>query len=77
MSNSNALAGMRFGGVGFWGLLQIAFIVLKLCHKIDWRWRWVLAPTWVEMGLVALIILMVIIIAFLSALAQTRRESRR
>lgn len=34
------------GGVGFVGLLQIAFIVLKLCGVIDWSWWWVFAPTW-------------------------------
>lgn len=32
------------GGVGFLGLLQIAFIVLKLCGVIDWPWILVLTP---------------------------------
>jgi len=27
-----------FRGIGFTGLLQIAFIVLKLCHVIEWSW---------------------------------------
>lgn len=36
------------GGIGFTGLLQVAFIVLKLCHVIDWKWKWVLAPTWIS-----------------------------
>ena len=27
-------------------LLQIAFIVLKLTHVIDWSWWWVLSPLW-------------------------------
>lgn len=31
-------------GVGFCGLLAIAFIVLKLIGVIDWAWGWVLAP---------------------------------
>lgn len=34
------------GGIGFIGLLQIVFIVLKLIGKIDWSWWWVMAPTW-------------------------------
>jgi hypothetical protein len=34
-------------GVGFLGLLTVAFIVLKLTHYIDWSWWWVLAPLWV------------------------------
>lgn len=32
------------GGIGFFGLLTIAFIVLKLTHVIAWSWWWVLAP---------------------------------
>lgn len=32
--------------IGFFGLLQIVFIVLKLCDVIVWSWLWVLAPTW-------------------------------
>ena len=35
------------GGIGFTGLLQVAFIVLKLCKVINWSWWWVLAPTWI------------------------------
>lgn len=38
--NNNASAG---GGVGVTGLLQVAFIVLKLCNVIEWSWWWVLA----------------------------------
>lgn len=32
------------GGVGFLGLLTLAFIVLKLTHVIAWSWFWVLSP---------------------------------
>ena len=49
------------GGSGFVGLLQIVFIVLKLCKVIDWSWWWVLAPTWISFGLVAIMVLIVII----------------
>lgn len=28
------------------GILGIVFIVLKLCHVIDWSWWWVTAPFW-------------------------------
>lgn len=37
------------GGVGFCGLLTVAFIVLRLTGYIDWDWWWVLAPLWVPM----------------------------
>ena len=34
------------GGVSATGLLGVAFIILKLCHVIDWSWWWVSAPFW-------------------------------
>jgi hypothetical protein len=34
-------------GIGFFGLLTIVFITLKLIDKIDWSWWWVLAPMWI------------------------------
>lgn len=34
-------------GIGFCGLLTIAFIVLKLLNIITWSWLWVLAPIWI------------------------------
>jgi hypothetical protein len=32
------------GGIGFFGLLTIVFIVLKLLKVINWSWFWVLSP---------------------------------
>ncbi len=32
--------------IGFFGLLTIIFIVLKLTEVIAWSWVWVLAPLW-------------------------------
>lgn len=32
------------GGIGFFELLTIVFIVLKLTNVITWSWVWVLAP---------------------------------
>ena len=34
------------GGIGFFGLLGIVFIVLKLTGYIDWSWWIVLSPIW-------------------------------
>jgi hypothetical protein len=47
------------GGIGFTSLLTVAFIVLKLCKVITWSWLWVLAPTWIPLAI--LIIVLVII----------------
>lgn len=46
------------GGIGF-GLLTIAFIVLKLTGYIKWSWIWVLSPIWIPTVIV--IILFVVI----------------
>lgn len=32
--------------MSFIKMLQVAFIVLKLCGVIDWSWLWVTAPFW-------------------------------
>lgn len=41
----------KSNGIGFGGLLAIAFIVLKLCGVITWPWVWVLAPLWISLAL--------------------------
>ena len=43
-------------GVGFFGLLQLAFIILKLCGVIKWSWLAVLIPTWISIGLVVILL---------------------
>ena len=53
------------GGIGFVGLLQVAFIVLKLCHVINWSWFWVLSPLWISAAATILIILFIFIIALI------------
>lgn len=54
------------GGVGFVGLLQLVFIVLKLCKVITWSWWAVLLPTIISTGLVVVVILAIILIALLT-----------
>lgn len=49
------------GGIGFVGLLTIAFIVLKLTGVINWSWLWVLSPIWIMVALSILIILIVLL----------------
>lgn len=44
------------GGIGFVGLLMIAFIVLKLTNYIDWSWWWVLSPFWLSLVVAAVLI---------------------
>ncbi|UNT92616.1 MULTISPECIES: hypothetical protein [Allobaculum] len=42
------------GGIGFCGLLTIAFVVLKLTGYITWSWWWVLAPIWIPLAIVVI-----------------------
>ena len=55
-NNNNATT----GGVGFCGLLTIAFIVLKLLKVISWSWLWVLSPIWIPLVIVVLIIVFLV-----------------
>lgn len=60
------------GGIGFVGLLQIVFIVLKLCKVITWSWWAVMLPTIVSSGLGVVAILAVIIFAVIQAFREER-----
>ena len=42
---------IRKTGLGFPGFLTIAFIILKLCHVINWSWVWVVSPVWIGLAL--------------------------
>jgi len=48
-------------GVGFTGLLQLAFIILKLCGVIKWSWWAVLIPTWISLGLIVVLVVCALI----------------
>ncbi len=48
-------------GIGFSGLLTIAFVVLKLTNQIDWNWWWVLSPIWIPLALIVFIVLIIIL----------------
>lgn len=48
-----------YRGIGFWGALQLALIILKLCHIITWSWIVVFTP--VLISLVILIVFLIVI----------------
>ena len=35
-------------GLGFFSILALIFITLKLTDNIDWSWWWVLSPLWIS-----------------------------
>ena len=52
----------RSGGIGFFGLLAIVFITLKLCGIIDWEWWLVLAPIWVPVLVVFVVVFIITLV---------------
>jgi len=63
-------------GVGFFGLLTILFIALKLFGVIGWSWWWVLAPLWLPVALFLGIAVVGFIIWFCVELAKTGKKAR-
>lgn len=66
------------GGIGFVGLLTIAFIVLKLMGVITWSWLWVLSPIWITIAIYLLIILVpLIFFGILHIVGKIRRRAKQ
>ena len=51
-----------YSGPSTLGLLGVTFIVLKLLHVIEWFWWWVLAPFWIPLAFVVIILLIIEIV---------------
>lgn len=60
-------------GIGFFGLLGVAFIVLKLTGFIDWSWWWVTAPLWGGFAVFLAIVACIGIWAIVSTWLENRR----
>lgn len=60
--NNNKSSSAGSGGAGITTILQVVFIVLKLIHVIDWSWLWVLAPTWISLAFVVVMLIIFFII---------------
>jgi len=71
MSNSSS------GGIGFFGLLTILFIGLKLGKIIDWSWFWVLSPTLLPILIVVVILIFVGAIYLGKGLYEILEQRRR
>ena len=55
-------------GIGFFGLLTLLFIGLKLTGCITWSWWWVLAPIWGPIALAVAIMFLVVLITIIISL---------
>lgn len=65
------------GGIGFCGLLAVAFIVLKLTGVIGWSWLWVLAPIWIPTAITLAIIVIVLIVVLAKETLRALERRRR
>ena len=59
MTNKNGT--VFSGNITFITLLQITFIVLKLCKVIAWKWVFVLMPLIIEGSLIIILLLFALI----------------
>lgn len=59
-NNKNSLSATSL----FFVLLQIAFIVLKLCKVIDWPWGWVVSPMWITTAVAIAVAIGLYVIVF-------------
>lgn len=57
----NKKVGVEASGIGFGSLLQLAFIVLKLCKVINWSWWWILAPTWISIAIAVVAVILIVL----------------
>jgi hypothetical protein len=58
------------GFVGFFQILFLIFVVLKLTGHITWSWWWITAPLWGPLVAFFIIIVILFIIAFILYLVQ-------
>lgn len=59
-------------GIGVAGVVQIVFLILKLCKVIDWSWWFVMLPTLIEIGLLVVILT----IGAVVVIAESRAEKK-
>lgn len=63
---STSTSKISYTGIGFPGLLTIAFIVLKLTNVISWSWWWVLCPLWIPFVVILVICIIMISVYLIS-----------
>jgi len=61
---------VNVGGVGFWGLLFMVFLVLKLTSVVSWSWWWICAPLWVPAVVVLAIVAAIVVLGIIVAKAE-------
>ena len=65
------------GGIGFFGLLAVLFIGLKLTGYIGWSWWWVLAPLWGPLAIALILFALFVGAGFVMAFMDDKTYMRR
>lgn len=63
------MAQAQSSGIGLGGVLGVTFIVLKLTGVIAWSWLWVLAPFWLPIAIVLVVLVVLGLVAGVAKLA--------
>lgn len=50
--------------LGFFSVLTLIFVTLKLTNVIAWSWWWVLSPLWLPWAVYGLVIVAWLLVAF-------------
>ena len=64
-------------GIGFFSLLTIVFIVLKLCNVIAWSWIWVLAPIWIPTAIIIIAILIYLACVMINTAIKNKKKGKK
>ena len=64
-------------GIGFFDLLFITFLVLKLTKIISWSWWWVTAPLWGPLALIVAVLLFVGLVMMVKAIVKSQSNKRK
>jgi fatty acid desaturase len=57
--------GIKYGGLGFFQLLTILFIGLKLGNVITWGWLWILSPLWIPILISLTLFILIVMVLFI------------
>lgn len=74
MSDSKSTK-VEYKGLGFFSLLALIFITLKLTGHITWSWWWVLAPLWGPIAVVFAILVVILLVVVIGALWEKATQS--
>lgn len=61
MSDKNVRVSLG-SGLSFGSILFFIFLILKLCHVIDWSWCWVTAPLWISFGIAVIFLILFLVV---------------